>query len=815
MAGLLTTSSWVPGIQTAYAGSSSTACAFADSETPTECVISAAWTQGGGGVGANQFSGAGPFSFKKTLHITGTGSINSPIVGISLQIDGTLSGGMPGDAYAGATGGPGHLLMDAGAFIQAHDTSSANGGGPVTVTTSGDVVMQADSLISTQNTVSAGSGGPVVLDVNGDKMVMCGPSGAIDAACGGPSANPGAAIITDAPQGGGSPGSGGDVTIDVGDFPNSATGVFLMEDGTAIQANGLNGAGGVIKITAGLSAVIDGDVLSQVVDGLTGTGNSATAGYDGREISIKTGCGLEVGGLISSFGRDHGAERVHLESCEVKIKTGGIVESSGSGGNPGHGLPGTNNPNHCGPNYPSTADQSDFRPDKPRLSSNTDRGASAACIEVWAKVIKVQQGGIIRTTPIGNSWIDLLATEFIKIEGQTGSTDPFAVQVNDDTFGGQAGIITVKVKNGPFYSSGRALQATASGQGGDITVEAEGTTSPCCQMNPQPTGVALGSSTIEARATGTSNGFGGNIDLVAYQGDVTGNGVLNTAGAGGGGQVGTVDLRGCTDPATTYTGTVTGTRTDTTGPCAGEPSFQDYVVFNRNGIWTECGEFTIGGLKFNDQTNNGENNGEPGLADWDIHVTGPDSYDNTVSTGSDGSWSLTLPGPGTYTVCEVLETNWQQTFPTSGAACGSGEGEFGYQVELGASACCGGDMVTGLDFGNFSAAQLRVTTQVHNENHQDVTNGSVPLGSTVHDTAVLSGAVDGFPPPAITFTFYDNSTCDGDGLAVANIGPDESSGDDRSADVGPLGAGQYSFKASVEGNDNYIGDDSDCEPFTV
>ena len=53
-------------------------------------------------------------------------------------------------------------------------------------------------------------------------------------------------------------------------------------------------------------------------------------------------------------------------------------------------------------------------------------------------------------------------------------------------------------------------------------------------------------------------------------------------------------------------------------------------------------------------------------------------------------------------------------------------------------------------------AQLDVSTDIHNANHQIVT--SVPLGSIVHDTATLSGAVTGFTAPAVTFTFYANGT---------------------------------------------------------
>jgi hypothetical protein len=92
--------------------------------------------------------------------------------------------------------------------------------------------------------------------------------------------------------------------------------------------------------------------------------------------------------------------------------------------------------------------------------------------------------------------------------------------------------------------------------------------------------------------------------------------------------------------------------------------------------------------------------------------------------------------------------------------------------------------------------QLSVTTQVHNASHQDVTNTLIPFNSVVHDTATLSGVVTGVTPPAITFTFYTNLTCEGTGAPVTNTGP--GSGPDAgfdavSADVGPLGFGAYSF----------------------
>ena len=41
---------------------------------------------------------------------------------------------------------------------------------------------------------------------------------------------------------------------------------------------------------------------------------------------------------------------------------------------------------------------------------------------------------------------------------------------------------------------------------------------------------------------------------------------------------------------------------------------------------------------------------------------------------------------------------------------------------------------------------LELDTIIHNAAHADVTNSSVPLGSVIHDTATLSGAVAGFDP---------------------------------------------------------------------
>lgn len=117
---------------------------------------------------------------------------------------------------------------------------------------------------------------------------------------------------------------------------------------------------------------------------------------------------------------------------------------------------------------------------------------------------------------------------------------------------------------------------------------------------------------------------------------------------------------------------------------------------------------------------------------------------------------------------------------------------------------------------NVSKAQLNVTTEVHDNAHTDKTNSNIPLGSVMHDTATVAGGVGGFTVPTPTFNLTSNYTdsC-ASGASVGNDGTDAGNGNAKSANSAALGAGSYAYRASVAGNDNYLGDDSDCEPFTV
>jgi hypothetical protein len=104
-------------------------------------------------------------------------------------------------------------------------------------------------------------------------------------------------------------------------------------------------------------------------------------------------------------------------------------------------------------------------------------------------------------------------------------------------------------------------------------------------------------------------------------------------------------------------------------------------------------------------------------------------------------------------------------------------------------------------------AQLYIVTYIHNAAHQDITGGNVTFGAIVHDTAVVTGGVLGFPIPAVSFTLNGN--------LVANDPSADGSATARSVDSDPLNSGAYVYKASVDGDANYLGATAADENLTV
>jgi protocatechuate 3,4-dioxygenase beta subunit len=147
-----------------------------------------------------------------------------------------------------------------------------------------------------------------------------------------------------------------------------------------------------------------------------------------------------------------------------------------------------------------------------------------------------------------------------------------------------------------------------------------------------------------------------------------------------------------TQPGAPYTYTVTVTAGQTSGG-------NDFGNFKN---------ITISGEKFNDLTGIGAFlPGDPGLQGWTIDLlNAAGAIVATTVTDANGNYSFTDVGPGTYTVQEVLQSGWIQTFPAP-------PGTYTF------TATSGSDQ-SGLLFGNFQLVTF--AGQVYNDLNGDGSN---------------------------------------------------------------------------------------------
>jgi hypothetical protein len=109
------------------------------------------------------------------------------------------------------------------------------------------------------------------------------------------------------------------------------------------------------------------------------------------------------------------------------------------------------------------------------------------------------------------------------------------------------------------------------------------------------------------------------------------------------------------------------------------------------------------GTKWHDLDADGlREDGEPTLECWTIRIDGTDGKGNPVNltqqTNSDGMYEFLVP-PGSYTVSELCEPDWHQSFPPPTDGCGSGV----YEVEFQS-----GDVDPDNDFGNYQPTDITV-----------------------------------------------------------------------------------------------------------
>ena len=235
---------------------------------------------------------------------------------------------------------------------------------------------------------------------------------------------------------------------------------------------------------------------------------------------------------------------------------------------------------------------------------------------------------------------------------------------------------------------------------------------------------------------------------------------------------------------------------------------KDFVT----GTIDTCGTITIhkdvvGGTSEQDFSYNATGTG---LAGFQLDDDGDNA--NTLKDTK----SFTGLTPGAYSVAEVsLAAGWTNT----DLVC-TQEGPGTSVVKSGGTAGRTATITLGLA-GNvdciysntFTKQTPTVGTTIHNAAHGTIT--SAPIGSTVHDSATVSGS-GGFPAPTgnVSFTVYlGNATCTGTGTAAGSVAL--AAGVAHPSNDATVPVGGLSYKASYPGDSVYNSADGPCEPLTA
>lgn len=113
-----------------------------------------------------------------------------------------------------------------------------------------------------------------------------------------------------------------------------------------------------------------------------------------------------------------------------------------------------------------------------------------------------------------------------------------------------------------------------------------------------------------------------------------------------------------------------------------------------------------------------------------------------------------------------------------------------------------------------SKSDSRVITEVHDQGHNDITDGSVKVGTFVHDNATVIGGGTTTSTGDVTFDLIAGSNCDGTIIETEILALDLA-GVAESTPTSTLAIGHYGYLVSYEGDENYNSSEGVCEPFNI
>lgn len=257
---------------------------------------------------------------------------------------------------------------------------------------------------------------------------------------------------------------------------------------------------------------------------------------------------------------------------------------------------------------------------------------------------------------------------------------------------------------------------------------------------------AISGNTIELRQGGSCTG----ALLQTTTTDASGNYLFSELPAGTysvcqieqpSGTLNSITTEGVINP---YNGS-TGTVGSASNPAGGTPTSQIVgIVLNNNGNadevsgspqnnFSEILPARISGWVYHDRNDDGvRDNGEEGIANVVITLTGPNGLTKTTTTAPDGSWFFDELPPGEYTVTETHPSGWEDGQDTAGSKGGNATNDVISNITLVA-----GDNAVNYNFGEKLPADLVLTATAVCDNNLPYVNYVVSSNAPFDASAPL------------------------------------------------------------------------------